>query len=63
MNEAQLILVLKKYEEKLMSLLTKEEYMEFAKSVARETFRAEIEGMKDGDFKTFCLENFGEITK
>lgn len=62
MNEKLLGLMLKMYDEKLQSLMTKEGYMEFVKQVAKETFAAEINDLEDGDLKQFCLDNFDIIT-
>ena len=50
------------YEEKLKELMTQVEFKTFSVEVAKKVFRAEIEGMKDGDFKDFCIENFDNIT-
>ena len=37
------------YEEKLKELMTQVEFKTFSVEVAKKVFRAEIEGMKDGD--------------
>ena len=50
-------------EEKLIKLMGPEEYSEFAKAIAKEAFKAEINGMADGDFKTFVIENIDQITE
>ena len=50
------------YEEKLKELMTQVEFKTFSVEVAKKMFRAEIEGMKDGDFKDFCIDNFDNIT-
>ena len=50
------------YEEKLKELMTQVEFKTFSVEVAKKVFRAEIEGMKDGDFKDFCIDNFDNIT-
>ena len=50
------------YEEKLKELMTQVEVKTFSVEVAKKVFRAEIEGMKDGDFKDFCIDNFDNIT-
>lgn len=50
------------YEEKLKELMTQVEFKTFSVEVAKKVFRAEIEGMKDGDFKDFCIDNFDKIT-
>ena len=51
------------YEEKLKELMTQVEFKTFSTEVAKKVFRAEIEGMKDGDFKDFCIDNFDKITE
>lgn len=51
------------YEEKLKELMTQVEFKTFSVEVAKKVFRAEIEGMKDGDFKDFCIDNFDKITE
>jgi hypothetical protein len=48
-------------EEKLIELMGQEAYTEFAVKIAREGFRKEVEGMADGDFKNFVIENFDKI--
>ena len=50
------------YEEKLKELMTQVEFKTFSVEVAKKVFRAEIEGMKDDDFKDFCIDNFDNIT-
>ena len=55
--------VMKKMEEKLIELMGKDAYAEFATEIAREGFRMEVNGMADGEFKYFCQEYFDDITK
>jgi len=55
--------LLKKMEEKLIELMGKEAYTEFSVQIAREGFRKEVDGMADGDFKNFVIENFDKITQ
>lgn len=55
--------VMKKMEEKLIELMGHEAYAEFSTKIAKEGFRAEIEGMAEGEFKDFCIENFDDITR
>lgn len=50
------------YEEKLKELMTQVEFKTFSVEVAKKVFRAEIEGMKDSDFKDLCIDNFDNIT-
>ena len=54
---------MKRYEQKLVELLGEDGFEEFCTEVARQMFMAEIIGMKNGEFKTFCLEHFEEVTK
>jgi len=61
MNES-LKFMMNRMDEKLRELMTKEEYTEFSRQIAKESFRIELESMADGDFKDFCLENFDTIT-
>ena len=51
------------YDKKMKELLPKDEYHEFTVSVSREAVRHELDGMADGDFKRFCLDNFDKITE
>ena len=55
--------MLKKMEEKLIELMGQEAYAEFSVQIAREGFRKEVEGMEDGDFKNFVIENFDKIVQ
>ena len=54
-------------EEKLMYLMTRielmseEEYVKFSVEIARDSFRLEIDGMADSDFKDFVVEHFDKI--
>ena len=51
------------YEEKLKELMTQVEFKTFSTEVAKKVFKAEIEGMADGDFKKFCQDNFDKIVR
>lgn len=55
--------VMKAMESKLIELMGREAYAKFAAEIAREGFRKEVEGMADGDFKNFIMDNFDNITK
>lgn len=63
MDEKYYLYVLNAYEKKLKELMGENDYHEFAKEVAKEGFKEEINGMADSDFKNFCLENFDKITE
>lgn len=64
MNEAeQLRFIAMEQEKKLKELMGEEAYTAFAVEVARAGFRKDIEAMPDGEFKTFCLEHFDEVTQ
>lgn len=45
-----------KLEEKLKELMGEEEYIKFSAEVAKETFKKELEGMADSEFKRTILE-------
>lgn len=62
MGEKQLMLMLKRHEEKLREYMGEKEYMQFAKDVAKEAFFQECTKLPDGEFKDFCLDNFFVIT-
>ena len=62
MNEKTLTFTLRKMEEKLMELMGND-YYDFAKQLAKDAFRYEIENMEDPDFKQFCHDNFDTITE
>ena len=51
----------KRYEDKLVSLMGPEAYLDFTKEVAVEMFKISIELMEDGDFKDFCKSNMDRI--
>lgn len=63
MDEKFYMYVISAYEKKLKELMNREEFLEFVKSVAKDGFKEEVEGMVDSDFKNFCLENFNKITE
>lgn len=62
MNPKYLMLMIKRFEEKLKELMGEAEYMEFSKEVAKEAFFAECTDLPDGEFKDFCIDNFGYVT-
>ena len=62
MPDKQTLYIMNRLEQKLMELMGKEEYGKFSTEVAKEAFRIELNGMADGDFKDFCLDNFDKIT-
>lgn len=62
MNEEMLILMLKRYEEKLKEYMSEQEYTKFSKEVAKEAFFNECTKLPEGDFKDFCIDNFQFIT-
>ena len=49
-------------EKKLIELMGVKDYNKFSTELAKKAFRNEVEGMKDGDFKQFVLDNFEKIT-
>lgn len=55
--------IIEKLEKKLVELMGKEAYTEFATSVAKEVFRSEIEGMAESGFKDYLIEHFDQITQ
>ena len=50
-------------EEKLKELMGDQEFIKFAKDIARTTFYEEIKRMPAGEFKDFCVKNFETITQ
>lgn len=52
----------KSYEEKLKSLMNKDDYDRYVTSIARDMFLEDINNMADSKFKDFCIDNFGLIT-
>ena len=52
----------KAYEGKLKETMTAKDYLEFVTARAKERIKSDIENMEDGEFKTFCEENFDIIT-
>lgn len=62
MNPEELMLMLKRYEEKLKEYMTEEEYIEFSCQVAKEAFFNELSKLPDSDFKDFAIDNFHHIT-
>ena len=61
MNEKYLLLMMKRMEEKLLEYMSAEEYTEFSKEIAKESFRLEVNDMEDSDFKFFVTEHFDQI--
>ena len=62
MNQKTLTFTLRKMEVKLMELMGND-YYDFAKRLAKEAFRYEVENMEDPDFQQFCQDNFDTITE
>ena len=62
MNESVLLFMLKAFESKLKEFMSPADFRAFSAQVARDAFRAGVEGMADGEFKTFILDNFDKIT-
>lgn len=62
MNPEELMLMLRRYEEKLKEYMTEEEYIEFSCQVAKEAFFNELSKLPDSDFKDFAIDNFHHIT-
>lgn len=64
MNEIEMLrYMIDLYDKKLKELLPEDEYHEFTVNAAKEAFKHELDGMADGDFKRFCLDNFDKITE
>ena len=62
MGENTLINMMKAYEEKLKEFMAPGAFAEFARKIAKDAFRTEVEAMEDSDYKDFILENFDKIT-
>lgn len=62
MNETILLFMLKALSNKLKEFMSPAEFAAFSAQVARDAFREEVEGMADGEFKDFILQNFDKIT-
>lgn len=43
--------------------MDKSDFQKFVKSVSKAGFEEEIKGMKDSEFKKFCLDNIEKITE
>lgn len=54
--------MMKRMEDKLRELMGEEEFHKFSVELAKESFRKEVEGMADSDFKRFVTANFDDIT-
>ena len=50
------------YQEKLKETMTTKDYREFVTARAKERIKRDIENIEDEEFKTFCIENFDDIT-
>ena len=61
MNAETLLFIVKRYEEKLKTLMPEDEYYEFTSQTAKDAFRDEIDRMADGSFKNFCKANLDLI--
>ncbi len=55
--------IIEKMEKKLIEMMGKEAYSEFATSVAKEVFRSEIDGMAESGFKDYLINHFDQITQ
>lgn len=62
MSEIMANYMIKRMEEKLMELMG-DDYYEFARKIAIEAFRKEMEAASESEFKNFVLDNFNEIVK
>lgn len=62
MDDESLMIILKRYEEKLKEYMTPEEFSEFTTQVAKESFFSELTRLPDGAFKDFAIDNFQHIT-
>ena len=49
------------YETKIKELMTAKDYEKWVTDRAKDMFKKEVNGMEDGDFKDFCLENMSVI--
>lgn len=48
-------------EKKLQEIMSFKDFTEWSSNVAKRMFKEEVNGMADGEFKDFVLENFDEI--
>lgn len=55
--------ILTKYEKMLQDTMTYTEYEEFTTKVAQESFKDDVAGMADSEFKDFIVEHMDEIFK
>ena len=55
--------LVKKYDEKLQELMSKEEYEKWSIETAKEMFKRDIEQIEDKEFKQLCQDHFDEITR
>ena len=62
MNEKALLCIMDGMEKKLIELMGIENYSAFSCKLAKEAFKASIEGLADGEFKSFVINNFDAIT-
>ena len=62
MSEIATNYMITRLEEKLMELMG-DDYYEFAREIAKEALRKEIEAAADSDFKKFVLENLDDIAR
>lgn len=47
---------------KLKETMTAKDYLEWSDKEAKKLFKEDIDRMDDSDFKSFCIDNFDEIT-
>lgn len=60
-NEKIYLHMMRRQEEKLIELMGAESYGRFARELAKEAFRMEVDGMAESAFKDFVTENFDNI--
>lgn len=61
MNEKTMLALIKIYDDKLKELMSLEEYTDWTRDVARQTFKIEIDGMEPSEFKDFVKQNLHHI--
>ena len=62
MSEIMANYMIKRMEEKLMELMG-DDYYEFARELALEAFKKEVEAAAESEFKKFVLENLDDIAR
>ena len=61
MSEKTMLALIKIYDDKLKELMSLEEYTDWARETARQTFKIEIEGMAPSEFKELVQQNLHTI--